>query len=77
MAISLVHKIIIALIAAVVFFLISAPFTYNITNKIIKTKDSKGCPSMQGIIIHSVVFFIIISYFFLFPWARINLRIFI
>jgi hypothetical protein len=70
MAISLVHKIIIALIAAVVFFLISAPFTYNITNKIIKTKDSKGCPSMQGIIIHSVVFFIIIFLLLLIPMGK-------
>jgi len=71
MAGSIVQKIIISLIAAVIFFLVSSPFMYDFTNKIgLKTEKSSGCPSTQGLLIHSAVFFIIVFLIMMIPMGK-------
>ena len=58
---SFIEKLIVSLIAAVIFLLISAPFTYELTDKLgLKTEESKGCPSTQGLLIHTVIFFVVV-----------------
>ena len=63
-----IEKVIISLVAAVLFLLISAPFTYELTNKMgLKTEESKGCPSTQGLLIHTVIFFVVVFLILLIP----------
>jgi hypothetical protein len=47
--------------AVFLFFLISNPFTYRLTNSLLggligRLSDPSGCPTSLGIIVHSVVF---------------------
>lgn len=49
----------------IVFLLVSLPFTYKITNRLLggivgKLADSHGCPTGLGLLIHSLVFGLII-----------------
>jgi hypothetical protein len=49
----------------IVFLLISLPFTYRLTNKLLggllgKLADPSGCPTTLGLFIHSLVFGIIV-----------------
>lgn len=49
----------------IVFIIVSLPFTYRITNRLLgglvgKLADSSGCPTGLGLIIHSIVFGLII-----------------
>ncbi len=49
----------------IVFLLVSMPFTYKITNRLLggivgKLADSSGCPTGIGLLIHSIVFGLII-----------------
>lgn len=55
----------IAGIIAVLFFIFSLPFIYNISNagaKLIgaRTVSKHGCPSIFGILVHAIIFLIII-----------------
>ena len=51
-------------IAALVFAIISSPFMYSITNKvlgsIVVTQDGNGVPTTAGLILHSIVFGLIV-----------------
>jgi len=45
----------------VLFLLITAPFTYKLTNSLLggvvgKLADSSGCPTMLGLGVHTLVF---------------------
>jgi hypothetical protein len=47
--------------AVFLFFLISNPFTYRLTNTLLggligRLSDPSGCPTSTGIVVHSVVF---------------------
>ncbi len=58
-------KWIIAAILALIFVLLASPFIFGITNWIFKrigipTQSKHGKPTMAGLVIHGVVFFIIV-----------------
>jgi hypothetical protein len=60
MALTLMQKIHISLIYAVLFAVLSLPIVYKVTNMIIpKLVDEYGCPTLLGILVHSIVFLII------------------
>ena len=47
--------------AVLLFFLISNPFTYRLTNSLLsglvgRLADPSGCPTSLGILVHSIVF---------------------
>ena len=50
--------------SALVFLLISNPYTYILVNKLlgnfVKISSPNGCPTMAGLFIHAVVFAVII-----------------
>lgn len=51
--------------AVLLFFLISNPMTYRLTNSLLgglvgRLADPGGCPTSRGIVIHSVVFGMIV-----------------
>ena len=46
---------------AVIFIVLSLPFTYTLTDKIgLKTLSSEGQPSLRGIFTHSFIFSIVV-----------------
>ncbi len=53
-----------ALIVTLVFLLISNQYTYQLTQQIFGTifsvADALGCPTMGGLILHTIVFLIIV-----------------
>lgn len=42
--------------AVLVFFIISHPMTYRITNSVLGGLSVGGCPTMMGLVVHSLVF---------------------
>jgi hypothetical protein len=47
--------------AVLLFFIISNPFTYRLTNSLLsglvgRLADPSGCPSSTGLVVHSLVF---------------------
>ena len=51
--------------AVLLFFLISNPFTYRLTNTLLsgltgRLADPSGCPTSLGIVVHSLVFGVIV-----------------
>lgn len=45
----------------IVFLLISLPFTYKVTNRVLggiigKLAEPSGCPTFRGLFVHSIVF---------------------
>jgi hypothetical protein len=49
----------------IVFIIVSLPFTYKLTNRLLggivgKLADASGCPTILGLIIHAIVFGLII-----------------
>jgi hypothetical protein len=49
----------------IVFLLVSLPFTYKLTNKLLggiigRLADASGCPTDLGLVVHSLVFGLII-----------------
>jgi hypothetical protein len=61
---SLGKKIKYSFYSALIFFFISAPSMYQITNKlnshVFNILDQVGCPSNTGLLFHTLLFFIII-----------------
>jgi hypothetical protein len=61
---SLGKKIKYSFYSALIFFFISAPVMYQLTNKInghlFNVVDQAGCPSNSGLLLHTAIFFIII-----------------
>jgi hypothetical protein len=65
MAPSTAAKISATIQSIVIFLIISAPFTYKITNGLLggiigKLADASGCPTTLGLIVHSLVFGLIV-----------------
>lgn len=65
MVFSIDKKISATIQSVIIFLIISAPFTYKITNSILgniigKLADSSGCPTTLGLIIHAIVFGLIV-----------------
>jgi hypothetical protein len=61
----LTQKMSATLQAVLLFFLISNPFTYRLTNSLLggltgRLADPSGCPTTIGILLHSVVFGMIV-----------------
>ncbi len=52
--------------AALLFFIISSPFTYQLTNNMLSTiigrTSDGGCPTHVGLILHSAVYGLIVYY---------------
>ena len=45
--------------AALIFFIVSSPETYKLTNKVVKTSVN-GCPTTTGLLLHAVVFMVVV-----------------
>jgi hypothetical protein len=58
------QKLIATLLSMIIFIIISLPFTYKLTNNLLggitPLADTSGCPTIFGILVHSIVFGIII-----------------
>ncbi len=59
------QKLMATLLSIIVFVIISSPFTYKLTNSILggvigSLADPSGCPTILGLVVHSVVFGIIV-----------------
>lgn len=69
-------KILISLLAALIFVVVSLPWTYELTNKIfgkwMRTMDSHGCPTTFGLAIHTIVFFLITLGTMYIPWDKMK-----
>jgi len=55
------------LITTVIFLLVVMPLTYQLTNKVLgkvlgKLCDANGCPTMMGLLIHTIVFTLLLRY---------------
>lgn len=44
-----------AVLVAVIFWVLSQKFMYDLTNKVISTEDASGNPSSKGVLVHAVV----------------------
>jgi hypothetical protein len=49
----------------IIFLIVSLPFTYKTTNRVLggivgRIADQSGCPTLRGLILHSIVFGLII-----------------
>ena len=53
-----------SLYSAIVFLLISSPYTYmlmnNILGSLVSISSSSGCPTIVGLLLHAIVFMLII-----------------
>tara|TARA_B100001094_G_C17437618_1_gene442088 strand:+ start:18 stop:470 length:453 start_codon:yes stop_codon:yes gene_type:complete len=63
-------NILFLLLTTIIFILLSVPFTYNLTNDLLKpvgfsTVTKNGCPSIVGILGHSLVFLVLILILFM------------
>jgi hypothetical protein len=58
-------KLMATFLSVIVFAIIASPFTYKLTNRILggvvgSLADPSGCPTILGLVVHSVVFGIIV-----------------
>ena len=57
-------KLALSLKNTVLFVLVSLPFTYKLVNKLfmgsVNICNADGCPTIAGLAIHSVVFFLLV-----------------
>ncbi len=51
-----------ALTAALLFYVISSPYVYNLVNSVIPGVAVDGCPTTMGLVIHSAVYGLIVYY---------------
>lgn len=59
------HQFYATLRSIIVFLIVSLPFTYKLTNRLLgnvvgRLSDQSGCPTPRGLLIHSLVFGLII-----------------
>lgn len=70
------QKLLISVFAVLLFLIVSLPQTYKLTNKIFKnTSDEYGCPTMAGLAIHTVVFFVLVFGSMFIPWGKLKQKI--
>lgn len=52
--------------SAVIFLLVVNPYTYNLTqslfSKLLGPISSNGCPTMVGLLLHTVVYILLVRY---------------
>lgn len=55
-----------AILAAIVFLIVSSPYTYDLTNGLFKSVfntqllEQSGCPNTFGLLVHALVFGVIV-----------------
>ena len=58
-------KVLLSLILSLLFLLIASPFMYKLTGKVTSsfnfTTSTNGCPNISGLILHSIVFFLLVT----------------
>lgn len=56
----------ITLFSAVIFLLVVSPYTYNLTDSLLSGVIGRiavnGCPTMTGLVLHTVVYILIVRY---------------
>jgi hypothetical protein len=57
----------ISLFSLVIFILVVNPYTYQLTNRLFggiigTVADARGCPTLTGLVLHSVVYLLIVRY---------------
>ena len=65
MAFTIDKKISATIQSVIIFLIISAPFTYKLTNSLLgniigKLADPSGCPTTLGLFVHAIVFGLIV-----------------
>ena len=54
------------LLPCILFALVSSPFAYKTVNmvvgKVLKVSESNGCPTMEGLIVHTIVFGLLLHF---------------
>jgi len=56
----------ISLYSALLFFIIASPLLYGLVNQLttkvagLSILDANGCPNMYGVVLHTLVFFLIV-----------------
>jgi hypothetical protein len=63
--ISLVHKIVISLMSAILFIVIGSPMLYKLVNSLtikygLDIASPDGCPNLKGLALHGVIFFLVV-----------------
>ena len=46
-------------VATVLFFILSLPQVYELVDKVLPVLGQNGCPSVMGVAIHALVFFVL------------------
>lgn len=68
------QKIMISLYSVLLFVLVSLPWTYRLTDKMFgrwfHTSDAHGCPTTAGLVLHSIVFFLLVLGSMYVPWKK-------
>ena len=54
------------LLPCILFALVSAPATYklvqSVVGKVVKISDSNGCPTMEGLVLHTLVYGLLLNF---------------
>ena len=63
--ISLVQKVVISLMSAILFIVIGSPMMYKLVNSLttkvgLVIASPDGCPNLKGLAVHGVVFFLVV-----------------
>lgn len=48
-------------ISTILFIILNLPQVYHLMNKLFHVVDKKGCPTMSGVIVHAIVFFVLMK----------------
>lgn len=48
-------------ISTILFIILNLPQVYHLVNKLVPVVDKKGCPTMSGVIVHAIVFFVLMK----------------
>jgi TRAP-type C4-dicarboxylate transport system permease small subunit len=69
-------KLWITLLAVVIFMVVSLPWTYQLTNKLlgslVQTSNAEGCPTWWGYALHTVVFALLVYGSMFVPWEELK-----
>lgn len=69
-------KALISVFSALIFFIVASPWMYGVTSSILgSTIAVNGCPSLTGLILHTVVFGIIVFATMFVQWEQFFLPI--
>lgn len=61
-------NVVFLLFTTILFIILSLPYTYNLSNDLLKNRSFNtqvdGCPNIFGVLVHSIVFFILVFLMF-------------